>query len=310
MPRIASLLAAVLAAMLSSLAHAAEPLVDVAWLKANIGKPNVVVLDLQPSMRDYVAGHIPGAIYTDYAKGGWREKNAAGVPGMLPPPGKLSGLIGRLGIGNETHVVLAPLGRNAADMSTATRVYWTFKVLGHDAVSILDGGTLAWAAQTKSENTAVYNLETLPNARPPASFAVKVRSAMLVDAGQVKKALADGTPLVDNRPQDFFVGLTRSPVARIAGTLPGARSLPESWLTLDNGGRFRSREQLLAVYKAAGVPTDGDQIIFSNTGHLASLGWFVSSQILGNKSVRMYDGSMAEWTADTSLPVDVKIKTP
>lgn len=322
MSRLAFLLAVVLPVLLSSAARAAEPvaepvavpaaepLVGVDWLKSRLGKPGIVVLDLQPSMRDYVAGHIPGAIYTDYARGGWREKNAAGVPGMLPEPGKLASLIGRLGIGNDTHVVLAPLGRNAADMGTATRVYWTFKVLGHDAVSILDGGTLAWAAQTKSANTAIYNMETLPNTRPPATFVAKVRGGMLVDKAGVQRAMSDKTPLVDNRPQDFFMGLTRSPASRIGGTLPGARSLPESWLTRNNGGHFRSRQQLASIYEAAGVPTAGDQISFCNTGHWASLGWFVSSEILGNKSARMYDGSMAEWTADKSLPVDVKIKTP
>ena len=52
-----------------------------------------------------------------------------------------------------------------------------------------------------------------------------------------------------------------------------------------------------------GVPTSGDQITFCNTGHWASLGWFVSSEIMGNKQTRMYDGSMVEWSADQSLPM-------
>ena len=58
----------------------------------------------------------------------------------------LADRIGRLGIGNDTHVVLIPRGRDASDLGVATRIYWTFKVLGHDAVSILDGGMAAYMA--------------------------------------------------------------------------------------------------------------------------------------------------------------------
>jgi len=51
----------------------------------------------------------------------------------------------------------------------------------------------------------------------------------------------------------------------------------------------------------------GDQINFCNTGHWASLGWFASHELLGNKKARMYDGSMLEWSADESLPMERQV---
>lgn len=289
-------------------AQSSSPVVDVAWVKATLGKPGVVVLDLRPTAAAYLTGHIPGAIYTDYAKSGWREKNKDGVDGMLPETSKVEKLIGSLGIDNDTHVILVPEGRNAADVGTATRVYWTFKVMGHDKVSILDGGHLAWIKEVDKDKRPVNPLETADIKPHAKAFKAAFRADMIVTKADVQKAIADKTPLVDNRPPDFFQGLTMSPAAKRAGTLPGAQSVPEAWLTQNNGGTFRKPAQLAALYKTAGVATNGAQINFCNTGHWASLGWFVSSEILGNKQAKMYDGSMAEWTADASLPVDVKIK--
>ncbi len=69
-------------------AWAAEPLVDVAWLKANLGKPGMVILSVRSGggvgKDAWLKGHIPGAVFTDYAKDGWREKTAAGIEGQLP----------------------------------------------------------------------------------------------------------------------------------------------------------------------------------------------------------------------------------
>ena len=78
-------------------------------------------------------------------------------------------------------------------------------------------------------------------------------------------------------------------------------------MTMNGGGMFRGKSSLLKAYQAAGVPTTGKQVNFCNTGHWASLGWFVSSEIMGNTQVKMYDGSMVEWSADKSLPIEQKV---
>ena len=307
------LLASLLALALTLAPAAAQgPLVEVAWLKESLGRPGTVLIDVRSgagrTKADYLAGHIPGAVFTDYAKDGWRETNAAGVEGMLPPPDKLEKLIGGLGIDNATHVILIPEGRNAQDVGAATRLYWTFRVMGHDLVSILNGGHVAWLAPVDKDKKPVNPLEQADRKPQPKVFKASVRKDWIIGRADVEKAIAEKQPLVDNRPPDFFVGLSKSSAAKRAGTLPSAANVPDAWLTENNGGKFRSREQLAKLYGVAGVPTTGRQVNFCNTGHWASLGWFVAHEILGNKAAVMYDGSMAEWTQDPKAPVDVKVK--
>lgn len=300
------------AAMLFGAGASAQPLVDVAWMKANLGKPGIVIVDVRSAAGktkdDYLKGHIPGAVFTDYAKAGWREKDKNGTPEMLPPPEKLGQIIGSLGIDNATHVVLVPEGARAVDVGAATRLYWTFKIVGHDKVSILNGGHTAWVKEVDKDKKPANPLETADVKPAAKAFTVNYRAQMYATLDDVKKAMAANQPLVDNRPNDFFVGLTKSPHAKAAGTIPGAKNLPESWLTDNGGGVFRSKTQMTKLYEAAGVPLTGKQVNFCNTGHWASLGWFVASEIMGNKDAIMYDGSMTEWTADGKQPLDQKIK--
>ncbi len=313
MTRILSALFLALLAFAPAPVAAAEPLVDVAWVKANLGKPGIVFLDVRSgagrTKADYLAGHIPGSVFTDYGRDGWREKTKDGVDGQLPPIDKLAAVIGNHGIDNTTHVVFIPEGRSAVDVGAATRLYWTLKVMGHDKLSVLDGGFTAWVREIDQDKKPVNPLETADVKPVAKTFTANLRTGMLVGKAEVKKALAEKSSIVDNRPQDFHVGLTKSPAARTAGTIPGAQSLPESWITQNNGGTFRTKTQLAKLYQAQSVPTSGDQISFCNTGHWASLGWFASSEILGNKAARLYSGSMADWTADPSLPVEQKVKT-
>lgn len=283
-------------------ALAAEPLVDAAWAKANAGKQGVVFIDFQPAT-DFMRGHIPGAVNSNFAKDGWRAERASDkVPDMLGEPGKLAELIGKLGIDNDTHVVMVPPGANSTDMGIGTRIYWTFKVLGHDNVSLLDGGMVAY---TKDKTNPLENGAAKIT---PKTFKVNFRKDMIATADDVKKAKAAGIPLVDNRPEDQFVGINRHPKSTASGTLEGAKNFPNAWMTVNGQGEFRKKPELEKLYKVAGVPTSGEQINFCNTGHWASVGWFVSSELMGNKNARMYDGSMTEWTITKAGPVDQKIK--
>lgn len=281
----------------------AAPLIDAAGLKPIACEPGVVVLDLRSdkidgqSRADYVQGHIPCAVFSDYIKDGWRAK-VNGVPGMLPPVGKLEALIGGLGIDDETRVVIAPVGADAKSIAGAARVYWTFKVLGHDRVSILDGGTQGYA------DDASRVLEQGERTPKPKSFTASLRPEMLVSDEELARAGQTDGVLVDYRRQDEFSGLNRNAKTERAGSIAGAHNVPLEWLTRNNGGFLRSRQGFQQLYALADVPTDAEQIAFCNTGHNSSLGWFVAHEILGNRSVRVYDGSMAQWSRDPALPME------
>ena len=287
----------------AALAGEVTPLVDAAWLKANAGSPGVVVLDVRNKLgggseADYRQGHVPGAVYSDYLRAGWRA-TVDGVPGQLPPVGDLERLIGGLGIGNDDHVVVVTGGASALDMGSATRVYWTFKVLGHDKVSVLDGGWRAYAADPANP------VETGANTPAPKTFVAQFRPELIADHADVMAADRTKVALLDLRPPVQYRGEKAHPAAARPGTIPDAVNVPESQVTTD-GGRFVSAEQLGELLDAAGVSEDDEVISFCNTGHWASLGWFVRSEILGKDNVTLYDGSMVDWTARSELPVQHK----
>ena len=281
---------------------AAQPLVDGDWIEGQLGKSNVVVLDIRNkidkgSREVYEKGHIPGAIYSNYLEDGWRKKRDD-VVAMLPETTDLEQLIGGLGIGNDDHVVLVTAGVSAVDYGSATRVYWTFKVMGHDDVSILDGGYALWTEQGRA-------VEAGSNRREPKTFTAHYRPELVADRDDVARVVKSGTGavLIDNRPPVQYSGEKKSGKAARYGAIPGARNIPQSAFYDKSGGKFTSLAQLGDLWQEAGIAEGSEQITYCNTGHWASLGWFASSEILGNKKTRMYDGSMADWSQRMKLPM-------
>jgi thiosulfate/3-mercaptopyruvate sulfurtransferase len=295
------------ALLMSGTAYAAEPLVDVEWVKSNLGKDNVVFIDFR-AKPTYLRGHIPGAVHSQYGgpKSQWRISKD-GIPGFVKDPSEIAAHLGAIGIGNDTHVVLVPPGNSSSDMGVGTRAYWTLQLLGHDNISLLNGGMSAYLKQVGADKKPVNPVEKGAASPSAKTFAVNLRSEMLLDADQVEAMSKSGVLLVDNRTADQYSGVNRHGKAKASGTIPGAVNISQSWMTTNGQGTFRSADKLQKLYSAAGVPTTGEQVSFCNTGHWASLGWFVSHEILGNKQAMMYDGSMVDWT-NKGKAVEQKIK--
>ena len=296
---------AVGAAALTGAAQATDvsPLVDDAWLADHLGQADLVVLDIRNaidggSADTFTAGHIPGSVHSDYLRDGWRAERD-GVVGMLPPVADLETLIGALGIDNDDHVVIVPAGTSSTDFGSATRVYWTFQVLGHDAVSILDGGFAGWQA-------AGLSIELGPVTPEPATFVASFRPELLATAADVRAAVADGgVTLVDARPAAQYRGEDAHQAAARPGTLTGAVNVEQQTLVSPDGAQALRGEPLDALLAAAGVSRDAPQIAFCNTGHWASIAWFAASELAGHDDVRLYDGSMVEWTGQPDNDVEV-----
>lgn len=306
MKRILAAAAALACALAAQAAQAVSPLVDVAWVKAHRDDPGVVILDIR-EQDVFAEGHIPGAAHSSYAKDGWRMERPKGRQGMLPSADELSVLIGGIGIDNDAHVVIVSGGASALQLGSATRVYWTFKVAGHDAVSVLNGGMTAYTAAVDKVGKPLNPLKSGPALRrSPKTFKVALRQEMVATRLDVQKAIAQGTPLVDHRPDHHYLGITKPGPVKRAGTLPGAVNVPESWMTTNAGGAFRSSQELAQLFEAAGAPTSGPVVNFCNSGHWASLGWFASHELLGNQDAKLYDGSMIEWSA-TDQPMERKV---
>ncbi|MDA0231687.1 MAG: sulfurtransferase [Proteobacteria bacterium] len=272
-------------------ASAAEPLVDAAWAISHIDSENVRFLDIRgDGAEDFAAAHIPGAVFSNYFRAGWRVTGADGTPGMLPPVADLETLVGGLGIANTSHVVIVARGMSAAEMAGAARVFWTFKVLGHDAVSILDGGMKAYMALPAPP---VESGQARSETRP---FKASFRPDLIASKAEVIAAQESGGLLLDLRPESQYSGARGPGSVRRKGTIASARNLPLNRLT--EGGSFKTEVALAELFSAVDAAQGEPITCFCNTGHMASLGWFVAHELLGNKAARLYDGSMAEWSAD------------
>ncbi|MCZ8184156.1 MAG: sulfurtransferase [Beijerinckiaceae bacterium] len=272
-------------------------LVSAEALEALAGRPDTVLLDIRlpadGGRAAFEQAHIPGAVFSDYAADGWRQR-VGQVPGLLPEADYLARLFGGLGITPESRVILVPLGASANDFAAAARACWTLRLAGHREVAILDGGTRSWFASGRP-------VETGPGAGPvpAAPYPVRWQPGLRALAEDVMQALEQGDPLVDARNASYFAGREKAPEARVPGHVPGARPRDYTSLFDPETGRLLPRAALEAAFaEIRGKPV----IHYCNTGHTAALNWFVLSEILG-EIARLYDGSMTEWTQDPARPV-------
>ena len=246
---------------------------------------------------DFTASHIPGAANAPYPQ--WRGPQEN--PGALPAVEKLAALVQSLGINADTPVAIVHQGTNPADMGTATRVYWTLKSLGLTDLAVVNGGFAAWIA-------AGLPISSVADQIAPSSFVPQWSDKWRVSTTEVETLVSEGSArLIDARPEGFFKGLQSS--AGRPGTIRGAGNLSfESWF---DGNRLKDmpqRSSILSSYPMAESPLT---VSFCNTGHQASVNWFVMSELQGVPNTRLYAESMAEWSlADRPMdnqPSRVKI---
>jgi len=275
-------------------AHAAEPLVNGSWAVQNANAPGIVFLDVQ-SARNYQRRQIPGSIHTEYPEDGWRYfTNELGV--AIPSPAEFARMVGRLGIANSDHVVVVATGSNERDMSVATDVYWTFRFFGHAEVSVLDGGLQGY----RSARGPVESGEGTK--RPATEYSSRQRSRILAEYDDVFGALGVSV-LIDHRPYANYLGINKSNLAKSYGAIPGTKHLPAEWLMKDGGGVFRSKDELTRLFAFADIRTEGQTISIGDSSLEGSLGWFAMSEILGNRSAKLYTGGMAQWTRRGENPL-------
>ena len=240
---------------------------------------------------DYASAHLPGAAFAD-------------IPGELSDPGspfaftvpaadRFAEATGRLGVGDGTHVVAY-----AHDTPMwATRLWWLLRYFGHDDVSVLDGGLVAWTA-------AGFPVESGETRYPPATFTAKPRPELLASRHDVEEISAAGaTPacLVNALTPDAFRGDGPGAYSR-SGRIPGSVNVPWNGLVDPATNRFRPIADLAAALAAGGVRADQPVVAYCGGGISATVDLFALS-LTGRADARLYDGSLTEWSADPDLPL-------
>ena len=268
-----------------------ESLVSTEWLAEQLGKPDLAVVDstlfMPSSGRDaraeYLAAHIAGARFLDIEL---LSDKSSPAPHMLPAAGEFGKAMERLGVGRDDRIVVY----DNSPLRSAARGWFMLRHFGAGQVAILDGGLQKWLAEGRPT-------ESGEPPRREAAFAAVEQSGEVV----AKTAVLSAGTLVDARGQARFEGSEPDPRPGVEpGHIPGARNLPFGALYNDDG-TFRGREEVRALFEAAGVDPARPFVASCGSGVTASSLIF-AAHLLGNKDMRLYDGSWSEWGADPGAP--------
>ena len=293
MKHMTALVLALSAAAFSASACAAQPLLSPAELQAKLSDANVRVIDIRDP-KSYATNHIPGAVNAPY--GTWR--GPASNPGELPALPNLTTLVQSLGLTPSTYAVIVSSGSDATDFGASARVYWTLKVLGLKELSVLNGGVKGWTSSGLPQNNQAVKVAA-------SSFQPLIDKSLVATKEElVARVKAGDAALIDARPAEFFRGDTRHVAASVPGTLQGAVNVEHDKWFAPGTSTFVNTEQAQKVASSSPIDPAKESVSFCNTGHWAATNWFAMSEVLGQKNVKLYPGSMVEWSKDASgLPM-------
>lgn len=269
-----------------------DPLVTVEDLVTELTDDPPVLLDVRwrlsgpPAYQDYVAGHLPGAVFADV------DRHLAGPPGdrgrhPLPDPAALQEVLRRWGVGEGARVV----AYDDADATSAARAWWLLRWAGLADVRVLDGGLRAWIAAGNPLSDAVPEL-------PAGDVVVRPGQMPVVDADGAAALARDGL-LLDARVEPRYRG-EFEPVDPVAGHIPGAVSAPAAANT-GSDGRFRSPQSLRERFAVLGI--DGSHPVGAYCGSGVVAAQQVLALTLAGVPAALYPGSWSEWIAADVRPV-------
>lgn len=272
-----------------------DPIVSVDWLVAN--RSDVVVVDARAYLDDrdghtnYLAGHLPGAVFVDLDS--VVAGPAAPIAGRhpLPDPSVFARGLGAVGIGHDTVVV----AYDDLGGMIAGRLVWMLRTLGQGA-ALLDGGLQAWVDSTDPRADPLETGASMTGAvdHEPRT----IPADRLASAEEVAAHVAAGGVVVDSRAAPRYAG-DIEPIDAKAGHIPGAINLPFSEnLT---GGFFRPLVDLAQRFADAGV--DSDAIVYCGSG-VSACNNLLAVEAAGGGTPRLYVGSWSGWSSDPTRPVE------
>jgi thiosulfate/3-mercaptopyruvate sulfurtransferase len=287
-----------------------DPLTQTEWLAEHLYDPDLRVVDIRGYVKkrdlsngrqeaeylaardEYEEAHVPGAVYVDWTRDIINPDDP--VPAQVAPPERFAALMGSLGIGDGTHVVVY----DHAGGQFATRLWWALTYYGHGRVSVLDGGWKKWTVEGRPITPEVPD-------PAPATFTPRPRPELRTEAEEVLAASRGGSAFIlDARDEGQYTGAVARGEGR-AGRIPGAEHLHADTLLDPKSGTFHSERELDEKLREAGVPEDRDEpvVAYCNGGVAATVPLFALHR-LGYRNLTNYDGSWNEWGTREDLPVE------
>jgi thiosulfate/3-mercaptopyruvate sulfurtransferase len=280
-------------------------LVQVVELVEELDDPSLLVVDATAYLRREIEGgpyvvesgrqsfdqrHIPGAVFAD-------------VPGALsdpdspfrftvPSPEYFARAIEALGVGDGIRVVAYA----QESPMWATRLWWLLRYFGFSDVRVLDGGLAAWVA-------AGFDVSSQAHVLRPRTFVATTRPELLATKDDVIDIIG-GEPacLLNALPPTAFRGEGPGSYSR-PGRIPGSVSVPSADLLDPITGRFYEHARLESILHS--VASSGSPVVAYCGGGISATVDVFALSLVGRDDVRLYDGSLTEWSADSSLPLVV-----
>ncbi|XP_019443713.1 PREDICTED: thiosulfate/3-mercaptopyruvate sulfurtransferase 1, mitochondrial-like [Lupinus angustifolius] len=297
-----------------------EPVVSVDWLYDNLKDPDMKVLDASWYMPDeqrnpiqeYQVAHIPGALFFDVD--GISDQTTK-LPHMLPSGEAFAAAVSALGIQNKDDLVVY----DGKGIFSAARVWWMFRVFGHDRVWVLDGGLPRWRAsgydvESSASSDAILKASAATEAIEktyqglsvgPITFQTKFQPHLVWNLDQVKRNIEEKSHQhIDARSKPRFDGAAPEPRKGIrSGHVPGSKCIPFGQL-LDNGSHtLLPEDELKKRFDQEGISSESPVVTSCGTGVTACV-LALGLHRLGKSDVAVYDGSWTEWGAQSDTEVE------
>jgi thiosulfate/3-mercaptopyruvate sulfurtransferase len=274
-------------------------IVDTDTLAAHLADPALAIVDCRYKLddqawglREYIAGHIPGARYADISHDLAGPLTGSNGRHPLPDAAALGRTFGRLGIESGVHVV-------AYDQDTgmhASRLWWLLRWLGHDAVAVLDGGFDKWRAERRPTRSGEER-------GAPREFTGAPRAGRTMSADEVAAVMHNSDwRLVDARAPERYRGETE-PIDKVAGHIPGAANYFFKW-SLDERGVFRSADAIRDKIRESVGDIPPDRIVCYCGSGITACHSLLALEHAGLYGAKLYPGSWSEWSSDPSRPIE------
>ena len=274
----------------STLVYSASPLlVETEWLKKHIDLSDIRLIDMSDKIQ-YQRFHIPGAIHLPYAAiNKLNNKKISYSVGQKD----IIKILGLLGITNKDHIVIYD------DMAGlhASRLFWELEAIGHKKISLLNGGLVKWVlsgnkvdAHFPQIKAAQYKAEK----NSSRSNSINIQQILGTD-------FKNQNILLDVRSKEEYTGHIKYPRS---GHIPGAKWWEwQHAVNFENAFKLQNQAVIKKQLEKLGInKVDTPITLYCQSGHRASHSYFTLRN-LGFTHVRLYDGSMSEYSRQKLAPL-------